>query len=204
MTKQENRKIRAQRWMKQRFSPLIGAFLLTTMLMAGCNSSHSTLAYPPTGTPTPRPDALYVLDYLYIPGQPPAGGPNSRARRVLDPVQIQHFYEMANALPPYPLATSTTAQCYSDVTKGFLLFFLHGQPTLEVDIEDQCQGLNAFLYGFVAGNPPKIGFFASTGLAIASDKRMANNGFVQEVQQAFQSGAPTPVQDIPYQPPPHK
>jgi hypothetical protein len=202
MIKQKSSKIHFQQWMKQSFPTLIVAFLFTAMLIAGCSSAQSTLAYPPTGTPTPRPDTLYLLNYRYVPDQPPGAGPNSKAWRIPDPAQIQHFYDLANALPPYPLATSTPVQCYEDVEKGVLLFFLRGQPTLEVDIEDQCQGLNAYLYGFVAGNPPKIGY--SAGIAIASDVRRANPTFIQMVQQAYQSGVPTPVQDIPYQTPPPK
>jgi hypothetical protein len=173
---------------------LLALVMLGVSVLVGCSSANSTLAYPPTGTPTPRPDTLYLLNYFYVPGQ--TALKSAKAWRIIDPDQIQHFYNLMNALPPYPITpTSTTATCATDNNEGILLFFLQRQPTLEVSIADQCNHLNAILYGFAFGNL-KSGY----GANIASDLRMANSTVIQMVQQAYQTSMQIPVQDIPYQP----
>ncbi len=200
MTKHESTKSVFPRGRRQRLTLMVAAFLLAASLIVGCSSSRTTLAYPPTGTPTPRPDALYLLNYRYVPGQPPDAGSRSSARRILDPAQIQHFYNIVNDLSPFPYQTTTTATCYESNLNTYMLFIRQGHPTLEVNLWDECQYLYATLIGFNSGNPPTL---AVNG-AITSDQRMATTGLVQEVQQAFQSGVSTPVQDLPYQPPPRK
>jgi hypothetical protein len=131
---------------------------------------------------------------MYIPGQPIFKG--AKASRILDPMQIQYYYDLLYSLHPFPMTTPTVVTCNTYVSYGILLFFLHGQPTLEVNVEAVCQVMFASFVGFIAGNPPTL----DVTNGINPESRLINQQFIHIVQQAYLAGTPTPVQDIPYQP----